>query len=99
MTCLPDFGSGLLIHGLDDKRRVAALESIEMRDTETGRAPRNRPVGEVEMLPVIGSTPVLTDDPSSNPIVKITSSDPPSVVGIYCNATLCGRALRAVELL
>ena len=74
MIFFPDFGSGLLIQGLDDNKRVAAEESIVMRDTETGLAPKNLPVGEVDILPVIASTPVLTEDPSSRPIVRTRSS-------------------------
>ena len=49
MICLPEAGSNRLIQGRDDKSNVEGRPSKLIRETATGRAPRNRLVGLVPM--------------------------------------------------
>ena len=70
-----------------------------MRDTATGLAPKKRLDGEVEMAPVIGSTPALRAEPSSNPTVSESSLAPPSAPSTFDSATEWGLVVPKAVLL
>jgi hypothetical protein len=71
IICFPDVASRRLIHGLDDSMTAAGCESTVIGETDTGRAPKNRRVGQAPILPVMGSIATRTELPSSKPINNV----------------------------